>query len=48
MNIVNLIHIGEKEIRMDTLSREEKKEIWQKLNEQALRTIGYQRKEAAG
>lgn len=43
MNIVNIIHIGDKAYRMDELPKERQKEIWQRLNEQALKAIGYRK-----
>jgi len=41
MNIVNLLHIGDKVVDMATLSPEEKREIAIKLNKQALEPLGY-------
>ncbi len=41
MNIVNLIHIGDKVMNFDDLSEAEKREIGRALNEQALRHLGY-------
>ncbi len=43
MNIVNIIHIDGKAYRMDELPKERQKEIWQKLNDQALKAIGYRK-----
>lgn len=47
MNIVNIIHIGEKAYRMDELTEKEQREIWQKLNQQALECIGYKMQQAS-
>ncbi len=41
MNIVNIIHIGDKVVNWDQLSKEEKQELAVKLNTQALATLGY-------
>lgn len=46
MNIINIIHIGEETYRMDELPEERRKEIWQKLNQQALEAVGYRKAEA--
>lgn len=44
MNIVNLIHIGEDVKNFDAMSEEEKREAARKLNAQALRHLGYERR----
>ena len=41
MNIVNIVHIGDKSYRMDELPEEKQREIWRLLNKQALEGIGY-------
>ena len=46
MNIINIIHIGEETYRMDELPEERRREIWQKLNQQALEAVGYRKVEA--
>lgn len=46
MRIVNVIHVGEKEVNFDELTNEEKKEIAEKLNNQALGSIGYKKVKA--
>ena len=45
MNIVNYICIGDKEMRFDELTKEEQRMVATKLNEQAMRAIGYKRTE---
>lgn len=45
MNIVNLIHIGDKVKNLDSMSPEERREIATVLNVQALATLGYRRTE---
>lgn len=47
MNIVNIIHINGEEYRMDELPKEKQKEIWRKLNQQALEAIGYKMDQAS-
>lgn len=42
MTIVNLIHVGDEVKNLDSMSREERQKIAQTLNEQALRTMGYE------
>ena len=41
MNIVNIIHIGDKTYCMDELPEEKQREIGRLLNKQALEAIGY-------
>lgn len=43
LNIVNYVTIGEKTVRFDELSREQKREVANKLNEQALTAVGYKK-----
>lgn len=43
LNIVNYIIIGEKTVRFDELTKEEKREVANKLNEQALTAVGYKK-----
>lgn len=45
MNIVNYICIGDKVMRFDELTKEEQRMVANKLNEQAMRAIGYKRTE---
>ena len=45
MNVINIIHIGEEAYRMDELTEERRREIWQKLNQQALEAVGYRKAE---
>ena len=40
MNIVNLIHIGDQVYNFDDLDSEKKKEVADKLNEQAFEGLG--------
>ena len=47
MNIVNIIHIGDKEYRMDELPKEKQREIGEKLTRQALEGIGYKMNQAS-
>lgn len=46
MNIVNIIHIGDKAYRIDELPKDRQKEIWKSLNWQALKAVGYKKAEA--
>lgn len=45
MNITNIVHIQGEVYRMDDLPKEQQKEIWIKLNQQALEAIGYRKTE---
>lgn len=45
MNIVNIIHIGDKSYNMDELPEEIQKEIGWRLNKQAMEAIGYRMRE---
>lgn len=41
MNVVNLIHIGDKVVNFKDLTPEEKRKVAIQLNRQALASIGY-------
>lgn len=43
LNIVNYITIGDKTVRFDELTKEQKREVANKLNEQALTAVGYRK-----
>lgn len=43
MTIINIIHVGEKTYNFDELSEEKKKEVAEKLNNQALSAVGYKK-----
>ncbi len=48
LNIVNMIQIGDApEVNWEDLSAEEKKDVANKLNQQALEAIGYRKKETS-
>lgn len=47
MNIVNIIHIGDKTFCMDELPEEMQREIGRLLNKQALEAIGYKMNEVS-
>ena len=46
MTIINIIHVGEETINFDELSKEKKREIAGKLNNQALSSVGYRKVES--
>lgn len=43
MTIINIIHVGEEALNFDELSEERKREIAEKLNNQALSSVGYKK-----
>lgn len=47
VNIVNIIHIGDETYRFDELPKEMQSEIQQRLNMQALESIGYKMQKAS-
>jgi hypothetical protein len=44
LNIVNYIIMGDKTVRFDDLTPEEKRMVANKLNEQALTAVGYKKR----
>lgn len=43
MTIRNIIHVGEETLNFDELPEEKKREISDKLNDQALSSVGYKK-----
>lgn len=47
MNIINIIHIGDRTYQMDELPEEKQREIGRLMNKQALEAIGYKMNQAS-